>query len=401
MHTSTAQEKSNSLLIFINICVVFLVASNLRSPITSVGPVLDEISADLQLGNFQSSLLTSIPLLMFAGFSVLVSRLSYRFSIIQILLMGMLILGFGSVLRVYGNVSTLFAGSFLVGLGICIGNVITPGFIKNNFKKHLGLMTGLFAVGMNLVAAFASGYSVSIGEWTGKGWKGSLGIWAALIIVAVVAILVAMLINKKRTTAIPPLNVRSDFNMFRSRQAWNISLFIGLQSVIYYCIVSWLPIVLIDFGMPKSEIGWVLFTFQMATIPLTFIGPVIANRMKQQQPLVLVAFVLMISSILIFAWMPLSWVYAAAILLGVSNGLAFSLALLFFSIRTRTSSHAIQLSGMAQSVGYLIAAFGPPIFGKLHDFDASWKSSFYFLGICIICFYYFGRKAASNRLVEE
>lgn len=380
--------------------MVLWVSSNLRSPITSVGPVLTEISQALDLSNFQSSLLTSIPLLMFAACSVVISRIAAGRNISYILLIGLFVLGAGTLLRIYGNVATLLSGSVLVGLGICVGNVVTPGYIKSNLPQHIGSMTGLFAVAMNLTAAFASGFSISIGQWTSLGWRGSIGIWIFLVVISVIMILIEQGFKKRKTLATLQ-SERSTFNMFRSRQAWQISIFMGLQSVIYYSIVSWLPAVLVHYGMPEAETGWVLFTFQIASLPLTFIGPVIANRMKDQRSLIIFIAVVMMSSVLLFAFAGLKYAYAAAILLGISNGMSFSLSLFFFSIRTRSSANAIKLSGMAQSIGYFIAAFGPAVFGALHDADASWKSSFYFLAISVVLLLYFGLNAAKNRFVED
>ncbi len=391
---------SSRVLFLINILVVLWVSSNLRSPITSVGPVLTEISQALDLSNFQSSLLTSIPLLMFAACSILISRIAAGRNISYILLTGLCILGAGTLLRIYGNVFTLLSGSVLVGLGICIGNVVTPGYIKSNLPAHIGSMTGLFAVAMNLTAAFASGFSISIGEWTGFGWRGSIGVWIFLVVISVSIILAEQAFKKRNTLESLP-SERSTFNMFRSRQAWQISIFMGLQSVIYYSIVSWLPAVLVHYGMPGAETGWVLFTFQIASLPLTFIGPVIANRMKDQRSLIIFIAVVMMSSILCFGFAGSQYAYIAAILLGISNGMSFSLSLFFFSIRTRSSANAIKLSGMAQSIGYFIAAFGPAVFGALHDIDASWKGSFYFLAITVVLLLYFGLNAAKNRFVED
>ncbi|MBL7707105.1 MAG: MFS transporter [Taibaiella sp.] len=393
-------RNSSRVLFLINILVVLWVSGNLRSPITSVGPVLTEISQALELSNFQSSLLTSIPLLMFAACSIVISRIAAGRNISYILLMGLFILGAGTLLRIYGNVFTLLSGSVLVGLGICIGNVVTPGYIKSNLPGHIGSMTGLFAVAMNLTAAFASGFSISIGQWTGLGWRGSIGIWIFLVAISVIIILIEQGFKKRKTLETLQTE-RSNFNMFRSRQAWQISIFMGLQSVIYYSIVSWLPAVLVHYGMPESETGWVLFTFQIASLPLTFIGPVIANRMKDQRGLIIFITIVMMSSVLLFAFAGLHYAYVAAILLGISNGMSFSLSLFFFSIRTRSSANAIKLSGMAQSIGYFIAAFGPAVFGALHDADASWKSSFYFLALSVILLLYFGLNAAKNRFVED
>lgn len=389
------------ILLMINVLVLVLVSSNLRSPITSVGPVLNQISNSLHLNNLQSSMLTSIPLMMFASCSVLVSKFSHRFSINRFLLYALIILSFGLFMRVFGSVWTLFTGSVFIGLGVCIGNVITPGYIKNNFPRQIGLMTGIFAVSMNLTAALASGYSVSIGEWTGYGWRGSLGIWLVIALLALFVVVLELLLNKSKSKQVGNPLVKSDFNMFKSKQAWNISIFMGLQSLVYYSLISWLPAVLGDYGMQGNEPGWILFVIQISMIPITFVGPIIANKMKDQKVMIVFICVLMLTSILMFAWLKSEWIYVTAVLLGLSNGLSFSLSILFFSLRTKSSANAIKISGMAQSVGYLIAAFGPAIFGKLHDADASWQWSFYFLALSITAMFYFGMKAAKRKFVED
>lgn len=395
------REDFSYILLIINVLVLVLVSSNLRSPITSVGPVLHQISNSLHLNNLQSSMLTSIPLFMFASCSVLVSKFSHRFSINRFLLYALIILSFGLFMRVFGSVWTLFTGSVFIGLGVCIGNVITPGYIKNNFPKQIGLMTGIFAVSMNLTAALASGYSVSLGEWTGYGWRGSLGVWLVIALLALFVVAVEFLLNKSSVQQIGASLVKSDFNMFKSKQAWNISIFMGLQSLVYYSLISWLPAVLGDYGMQGNEPGWILFIIQISMIPITFVGPIIANKMKNQKTMIVFIFILMLASVLMFAWLKLEWIYVTAVLLGLSNGLSFSLSILFFSLRTKSSANAIKISGMAQSVGYLIAAFGPAVFGKLHDFDSSWKWSFYFLGLSITTMFYFGMKAARRKFVED
>lgn len=385
----------------INVLVVILVSSNLRSPIISVSPVLNDVREALHLDNFQVSMLTSIPLFMFATCSVLVSRFSHKFSISRFLMYSLIILSFGLFLRIIGSLSTLFLGSIFIGLGICIGNVVTPGYVKNNFPKQLGLMTGVFAVSMNLTAALASGFSVRIGEWTGFGWRGSLGIWVIIAILGLVVLTVEIISNKKNVNQTKSALSVSDFNMFKSRQAWNISAFMGLQSLFYYCLMTWLPSLLTDYNMPAESTGWVLFVIQITMIPIAFCCPIIASKMKDQRVMIIFICALMFGSTMMFAGLKTQWIYVTAVMIGISNGLSFSLAILFFSARTKNSANAIKISGMAQSVGYLIAAFGPPVFGKLHDWDASWKTSLYFLSFAVILMFYFGMKAARNKCVED
>lgn len=401
MMKNETRKNASYVLMLINVLVVILVSSNLRSPIISVSPVLSEIRNALKLDSFQVSLLTSIPLFMFATCSVLVSRFSHKFSISRFLMYSLIILSFGLFLRITGSLWMLFAGSVFIGLGICIGNVVTPGYIKNNFPKQIGLMTGIFAVSMNLTAALASGFSVRIGEWTGFGWRGSLGIWLVIAGLGLFVLILELIFNKKNPGQSKAALTVSDFNMFKSAQAWNISIFMGLQSLFYYCMMAWLPSFLTDYSMQGESTGWVLFVIQITMIPVTFCAPIIAGKMKDQRILIVLICTLMFGSTMMFVWLQSQWIYANAVIIGLSNGLSFSLSILFFSTRTKNSANAVKISGMAQSIGYLIAAFGPPVFGKLHDWDVSWKSSFYFLSCAVLVMFYFGMKAARNKCVED
>ncbi len=387
---------------WLSVLVVILVSTNLRSPITAVGPVLGQISESLTLDSFQSSLLTAIPLFMFASCSVAVSKYSHVLGMHRFLLFGLIVLAIGIIVRVWAGTTTLFVGSVMIGLGICVGNVVAPGYIKTSFPNHIGLMTGVFAVAMNLTAAFASGFSLRLGEWTGFGWRGSLGVWVVLAILSIIAVFFDQLPIQRDNVAVQKKRLQTGIgHIFRSRLAWYISIFMGIQSLVYYSLISWLPKVLIDYGMAANDTGWLLFLIQIAMIPIMFIGPIIAHRMKDQRLMAVAVAVGMLGSILIFFIYKLTGIYVAAILLGLSNGLSFSLSILFFSLRAKSTANAIKISGMAQSVGYLIAAFGPPIFGKLHEIDPSWNFSFYFLAVSIILLLFTGIKAAENKFVEE
>ncbi|WFB63558.1 MFS transporter [Sphingobacterium sp. WM] len=395
------KQNSNTTFSWLGILLVIWVASNLRSPITAVGPILDEIKLAMNLDNIQASLLTSIPLIVFASCSILVSKATARLNIRHGLIYALLFLIIGLYLRVYGNITTLYIGSVLLGLGICIGNVLTPAYIKNEFPTKIGLMTGIFSVSMNLVAALASGFSISIGKWTGMGWKGSLGIWIFVAIIALIIVFAELFWGANTASQQSKKEETTKFNIFKSKQAWNISLFMGLQSLIYYCLVAFLPTVLMEYGMSKSEAGWVFSILQLAMLPVMLVSPVIASKMKDPKLMIYSIGVLYFTGIVMLILLKTQWIYFTAILLGISGGLAFSLAILFLSFRSKTMAGTIKISGKAQSIGYLIAAFGPPLFGKLHDFDISWKYSFYFLLAIILIMTFFGRKSAKPRFIED
>ncbi|WP_447634978.1 CynX/NimT family MFS transporter [Flavobacterium microcysteis] len=394
--------KNKISLSLLSVIVIILIGGGLRSPITAVSPVLSEIIAVLHLNNLQGSLLTSIPLIVFASCSVLVSKVAVKANIHYSLIYSLIFLIMGLYFRVYGNVPMLYIGSFLIGLGICIGNVTTPAYIKNRFPEKIGIMTGVFSVAMNLVAALASGFSIAIGKWTNLGWKGSLGIWIIWAVLALFAVGIEAFLGKRTSVKKPAAQAtKNDFNIFRSKQAWNISVFMGIQSLVYYCLVALLPIVLVDYGMEKEETGLVLLVIQLSMLPIMFISPIIATKMKDQKQMIYGAGILMFVGISLIALLKTEYIYLAAVLIGTASGWTFSLSILFFSLKSKTMDGTIKVSGKAQSVGYLIAAFGPPVFGMLHDWDTSWQSSFYFVMLMIIIMIFFGRKAAKPRFVEE
>ena len=257
-------EENNKTTLWLSIGVVLFVAINLRAPITAVSPILDEIKSVLQINNLQASLLTSIPLIVFASCSILVSKAISKFNIRHSLIFSILILIVGLSLRIYGNIELLYIGSLLLGIGICIGNVLTPAYIKELFPNKIGIMTGIFSVSMSLVAALASGLSISIGKWTESGWKGSLGIWIFGALIALIIVVLESFIGKKIQSKVTKTTENIKFNIFRSSQAWNISIFMGTQSLIYYCLVALLPALLVDFGMSKIESGSVFSILQLA-----------------------------------------------------------------------------------------------------------------------------------------
>ncbi|WP_282629486.1 CynX/NimT family MFS transporter [Empedobacter sedimenti] len=394
-------ENNNKTTFWLSIGVVLFVSINLRAPITAVSPILDEIKSVLHINNLQASLLTSIPLIVFASCSILVSKAISKFNIRHSLIFSILILIVGLSLRIYGNIELLYIGSLLLGIGICIGNVLTPAYIKELFPNKIGIMTGIFSVSMSLVAALASGLSISIGKWTESRWKGSLGIWIIGALIALIIVVLESFFGKniQSKVAKTPKNIK--FNIFRSSQAWNISVFMGTQSLIYYCLVALLPTLLIDFGMSKVESGWVFSILQLAMLPAMLFSPMIASKMQNPKVMVNLTTILYCIGIILLITTKTQFIYLSAILIGFAGGLAFSLSILFFSIRSKTIAGTIKISGMAQSIGYLIAAFGPPIFGKLYDFDSSWSYSLYFLLLTICIMTYFGRKACKPKFIEE
>lgn len=391
-------RRSTAGLILLVLGIIFL-ATNLRAPITSVGPVVAMIRDSLGISNIMVGALTTIPLLAFAFLSPFAPRLARRFGMEVVLFVVLIVLSAGLVLRPTGGILTLYTGTLLLGAGIAIANVLMPAFIKMKFSNNIGLMTGVYSVSMNLTGALAAGLSIPIASASGFGWKGSIGIWAILAILALIFWIPQ--IRHRQKGALPGQNDIKGQSLWRSKLAWKITLFMGLQSLLFYSLVAWLPVILQSRGMQADEAGWMLSYIQFSQLPFTFIVPIIAGRMKNQVPLVWITFILMTLGLSGILFGGTTFVLPSVIVIGIASAFAFSLAMMFFTLRTNNSFEAADLSAMSQSFGYLLAASGPPIFGMLFDFTNGWTIPLSLLIIATFAILIVGLGAAKNEYVSE
>lgn len=398
---STSEQKANSSVkrLFMFLGVIF-VASNLRAPLTCVGPVLEEIRLAFSLSNTAIGLLSTIPLMCFAFLSAFIPRLSKKWGMSIVLLGSIVLLTVGLIIRPLGSIVSLFLGAALVGMAITVGNVLMPAYIKVNFPKSVGLMTGIYSASMNLVAALAAGFSIYLGEFTNLGWKGSIGIWAVLAAVSIFVWLPSLGKSKLSSTQTQIKTPTDHVKMYRSRIAWCVTIFMGLQSLLFYCIAAWLPKVAQSWGMSIVDSGWLLSYVQFAQLPMTFIGAIIASKMKNQKLLAIVVglvLLLGIGGIILFQTQYILW---CCILIGLGSGLAFSLCMILFVLRTKNAQQAAKLSAMAQAFGYSIAAVGPPLFGYLYDQTNTWDASFLFLFLASCILLIVGYIASQDKFIE-
>lgn len=377
---------------------IICIAAALRAPFTSVGPLLGMIRDDLGLSDTLAGAITTLPLLAFALLSPFAPGLARRFGTANVLMVAMLSLSLGILIRSSSGAAMLFLGTAMIGLSIAVCNVLLPGLIKGRFPERIGLMTGVYTVSMNICAAVASGISVPLAQQSGFGWKGTLATW---FIVAALATLfwIPQLRNLAQGSSVR--KGHSSGKIWRSRLAWQVTLFMGLQSLLYYVLIAWFSVILVERGMSSSHAGWILSLMQLAQLPFTFFVPMWAGTMKDQRRLVLVTSILFIVGIL-GVWLgSSSWMAVWAICIGIAGGFAFGLVMMFFSLRTRNAQEASELSGMAQSLGYLLAAMGPALFGLLHDVTHSWNIPLALLAVASILLFVVGLGAGSNRFVGD
>ncbi len=372
LHSQGKQVATNQALLIIGI---IFVAFNLRPAITSVGPLIGLIRTDLQLSNGIAGLITTLPLLAFAALSFLAPKIGQKLGNELAILMGLLFLTIGIMLRSVGISSMLFTGTAIAGVGIAICNVLLPGIVKQRFPNKVGLMTGVYTASLGGFAAIASGISIPLAVNMKLGWENALLTWAGLAAVAfIIWFPQTRKYKRSRDIQVDKSLPGHQNSMLRSKLAWNVTFFIGLQSFLFYCVIAWLPELLLYKGLDDTTSGWMLSLLQLFGLPISFITPVLAAKMKNQRMLVIAIGIIYITAFLGLlmdgsASMTLLWV----LLIGIAQGAGFSLALTFFVLRTVSSDQASVLSGMAQSIGYLLAAIGPMFIGMLFDQTQSWS----------------------------
>ncbi|WP_297336165.1 MFS transporter [Algoriphagus sp.] len=374
---------------------IIFISINLRTSIASVGPLIPFIREDLGISNGLAGFLTTLSLITFAIFSLFAPGIGKYLGLGRAIFLGILIVLFGVIIRVLGGVNLLFFGTALTGIGIVIANVLMIPFFKAKIPHKLGLMTAILSTGMSLFAAIASGISVPLALDWNLGWRGSLASWGILMGLALLCWIPQL--EPKPTAA-----QRSIFpgkNVWKSRLAWQVTLFMGAQSVMYFTMVTWLPDMLIFKGMSPTHAGLALSYMQMISLIGTFFAPELLMRLKQQSWVISgVAMGYLIGFSLLFFTQSLV-IFAALTLIGIGSGASLSIAYTLISLRTAEDQTTARLSGMVQSAGYVLAALGPLLFGISLDFIGNWDLLIWFLLLMSVQFLFFGIPAGKDRKI--
>jgi CP family cyanate transporter-like MFS transporter len=396
--SATAQSGRSRLHSFLLILGIMLLAANLRPALTGVAPLIGQIRAETGISNGVAGLLTTLPLLAFGLLSPIAPRVARRFGMERALLASLLVLAAGILLRWAGAVAALFLGTTILGAAIALANVLLPSLVKREFPAHAGLMTSVYSTSLGISAALAAGVSVPLAQLDGVGWQGALVVWALPALLAAVAWLPQL--GRSDRPADPSARSSPGLrDLWRSPLAWQVTLFMGLQSLSYYVTLTWLPEILQEGGMGATRAGWMLGLSQAVAIVTMFLAPMIAERRPSQRGVVAVGVGVSGAGALglLVAGSTASTLWV--VLLGLGQGATFSLALTFFALRAPDSGHAAALSSMAQSVGYLLAAGGPSLFGVLRDATGSWKVPLALLLTVTVCLLIAGLGASRDASV--
>jgi CP family cyanate transporter-like MFS transporter len=355
---------------------LILVALNLRPALSSMAPMLSEISKALGLSAAQAGLLTTLPVLCLGLFAPLAPVLARRFGAERVVLGILLMLAGGIILRSsFGEVG-LFAGSVLAGASIGVIGVLLPGIVKRDFPKQAGTMTGVYTMALCLGAAMAAGATVPLSEHFDKSWALGLGFWVIPALVA--AIFWLPQVGQNHGAHHVAYRVRG---LLRDPLAWQVTLYMGLQSSLAYIVFGWLPSILIGRGLTPTQAGLVLSGSVIVQLISSLAAPWLATRGKDQRLAIVIVMAMTLGGLFGCLYAPIDGLWGWAILLGLGQGATFSLALTLIVLRSRDAHVAANLSSMAQGFGYTLASMGPFAVGVVHDWTGGWNALGWIFGV--------------------
>ncbi|WP_405630576.1 MFS transporter [Streptomyces sp. NBC_00016] len=400
---------------------IVLAALNLRPAITSLGALLEEVRDGLGMSGSVAGLLTSVPPLCFAVFGVMAPRLARRFGPGAVVCAGMVAITAGLLLRPYaGGTAGFLAASALALMGIAVSNVLMPVIVKRHFPDRVGTMTGLYSMALALGTSAAAAITVPMTEALGGSWQTGLALWAGL---AAAAVLPWLPLARDRGTApggaraegerqergprpAPQAHARvpqpsaAPLRITRSRTAWALAVFFGLQATAAYITMGWMPQIFRDAGVPASTAGLLLAVTMAMGVPLAFVIPRVATRLPHQGPIVLALGGCGLVGYAGLYLAPAGGAWVWALLLGIAN-CAFPLALTMVGMRAKTGAGVAQLSAFAQSTGYLISIPGPLLVGVLYQHSGGWGLPLALMAALMVPQTVVGVLAGRDRTVEE
>jgi cyanate transporter len=372
-------------------------AINLRIAVASVPPLIDEIRDDVPLSATAAGVLTTLPVVCMSVGAAVAPRLARRMGYEAALVVVGLAMASGILVRLAPNVVALYTGTIIAGIGVAFGNVLVPSVVKRDFHERVGVMTGAYTMAISASAGLAAGLTVPIEDAIGHGWRAALAVWALPAFVAALIWIPYALHAAHPDTPRREAGGYGPGRLLRDPLARHVTAFMGLQSLNFYALLSWMPSLLRDHGVSKGAAGAYLSLFTLLGIPVCLIVPTVAARLRDQRPLVAGTVVVIAVGLVGLMLSPSTGTFAWPFLLGVGQAANLSLAFLFFGVRSNDSAGAADLSSMAQTAGYAVAALGPLVLSVLHAATDAWTLPIAFLLVLLVPQLVFGLEAARDR----
>ncbi|MCQ6568966.1 MFS transporter [Bacillus mycoides] len=362
---------------YLYILALFFVSINLRIGITSISPLLETIRQDLNISNFSVSFLTAIPVFCMGTFALLTGKVIRKYGAEKSIMACLILIGFATCMRAFtSSISTLFASSLFIGIGIALAGPLLSGFIKEKFPTKIGLMIGIYSVGMGTGASLSAGLTIPLQHVLKDDWNMALAFWGVLTIIAIIFWYPVMKRKKNTSTQ----DKKNNSLPLRNKKAWLFTIFFGLQSGIFYSITTWLAPANQSMGVSSEQAGTLITVFTVVQMICSFLIPTLADIYKNRALWLLgsICFVLVGLSLMIY---PLTTPWIPSILLGIGLGGVFPLALMLPLYETKTSEDASAWTAMMQSGGYIMGGFIPVLAGIARDYFNSYTQVFIIMAL--------------------
>ncbi|MBK5504089.1 CynX/NimT family MFS transporter [Bacillus sp. TH12] len=359
---------------YLYILALFFVSINLRIGITSVSPVLETIRQDLNISNFSVSFLTAIPVFCMGTFALLTGKVIRKYGAEKSIMACLILIGLATCMRAFTfSISTLFASSLFIGIGIALAGPLLSGFIKEKFPTKIGLMIGIYSVGMGTGASLSAGLTIPLQHVLKDDWNMALAFWGVLTIIFWYPVM-----KRKKNTSTQ--DKKNNSLPLRNKKAWLFTIFFGLQSGIFYSITTWLAPANQNMGVSSEQAGTLITVFTVVQMICSFLIPTLADIYKNRALWLLgsICFVLVGLSLMIY---PLTTPWIPSILLGIGLGGVFPLALMLPLYETKTSEDASAWTAMMQSGGYIMGGFIPVLAGIARDYFDGYTQIFIIMAL--------------------
>jgi CP family cyanate transporter-like MFS transporter len=343
---------------------VVLTGLNLRPLFGSLPPLLSDIRAELGLSAAAAGLLTTGPLLCLGALAQLGPRIARRYPVERLLVVAALVTAVGTGLRGLGGIVPLYLGTLIAGAAIALSQVVVPALVRARAPERVGVLTGAYSMSLVTGASVATFTAIPFFHWFG-GWEPALAIWAVPPLAAAVVWL------PLAVRAHDPVPAPVGTPLWRSRLAWSIALFMGLQSMAFFSAITWLPEILEKHGFSEGYSGFLSGVTQLVQIAPAFAIPVLAARKPSQLHLLAVIVsteFLGLLGVLVVPDAALLWM----VFLGIGQGGALGLGLILPVLRGRDAGQVAGITAMSMGVGYLIASSGPALVGAVRDGTGGW-----------------------------
>jgi CP family cyanate transporter-like MFS transporter len=351
------------------------VAGCIRAPITSIGPQINEIRDSQNLGIVQFGFLTAIPVICFALAAPLPSlRIFRKIKTEQLIVYALLTLAIATISRTLGSNSLLFGSTVILGISIAILNIVTPALVRRDYPKKITTVIPVYSAVLALMASLGAGLSIPIANYFDENWKFGISVWA------IPAILVALiwLPLLRKAKPMPDTHENHFKELLRSRKAWMVSLYMGVQSAIFYTQVAWMPKILMDKDYSAAHAGALFGLSTLCGFALTLILPLVFSKGENLQQAILATSLPGIAGFLSLIYLPNSWTIPSLLLISTTHA-ALPLALGLIAMKSPSVAATSHLSSMAQGIGYCIAAIVPIAVGYSYSVTSSWLAATYLI----------------------